>query len=207
MAAGMEDGVFGVRKREGDDDSFGLCVVYKGKPTHHLIKPGPDGILTVNNAAYGPFTDIESLITHLGEQNVRGWPVPLSTPLRLREKKASTKGSKRLKKASGSTGSQESLASQSSLTASAKLPPKWMHPVMTKEEANDFLKASKNGLADGTFFVRPHSESDKKYIITVAFQGKPTQHLVKKNKSTGFMEVNSKPAGEEKNIKGLIKVR
>ena len=61
----------------------------------------------------------------------------------------------------------------------------------------------KAGLDEGTFFVRPRNEPDT-WVITVAFKGRPTQHLVTKDDG-GLLVVNKRDAGGKKTIKGLIK--
>jgi hypothetical protein len=79
-AAGLNDGRFLCRsgKKPGD---FVLCVVYKGKPTHHLMTKGEDGNYIINKKSYGPFTKPNLLIKHLGKEGLKGWPVPLNKPV------------------------------------------------------------------------------------------------------------------------------
>eukprot|EP00039_Didymoeca_costata_P018674 m.334494 g.334494 ORF g.334494 m.334494 type:complete len:517 (+) comp17366_c0_seq1:136-1686(+) len=80
--AGLDDGRFLVRSRAGKKGQYVLCVVYKGKPTHHLIlKDEEDGLYRINKKSYGDFTKLKELITHLQGQGVKGWPVPLSLPV------------------------------------------------------------------------------------------------------------------------------
>jgi hypothetical protein len=62
-AAGMDDGQFCVRTKEGSS-ILALCVVFKGKPTHHMIDKNEDGVMTVNKKAFGDFTDVESVRGH-----------------------------------------------------------------------------------------------------------------------------------------------
>lgn len=47
---GTNDGQFLVREREGREgkDEYVLCVVYKGKPTHHLIAKDANGMFAIN---------------------------------------------------------------------------------------------------------------------------------------------------------------
>jgi hypothetical protein len=42
------DGAFFIRPR-GTPGEFILSVVYKGRPSHHLVKARPDGVYTVNS--------------------------------------------------------------------------------------------------------------------------------------------------------------
>jgi hypothetical protein len=44
------EGSYVVRSRGPE---YVLCVKFKGKLTHHLIKPNPEGIMTVNGKAFG----------------------------------------------------------------------------------------------------------------------------------------------------------
>ena len=48
------DGKFCVRKRA--EGGHVLCVVFRGKPTHHLIAADPDGTLKCNKKSYGSNT-------------------------------------------------------------------------------------------------------------------------------------------------------
>ena len=51
LAHSTESGTFAVRKQKG---KISLCVVYKGKPTHHIISKDPeDGVFQVNKKKYG----------------------------------------------------------------------------------------------------------------------------------------------------------
>ena len=72
---GLMDGRFLVRKRENPNE-FVLSVVYKGKPSHHLIKKNTRGILTIGTKEYGLHTELSELIKFLSKP-VKGWPVPL----------------------------------------------------------------------------------------------------------------------------------
>ena len=59
-AAGNVDGQFCIRDREGEPDNKALMVVYKGKPTHHLVKLGGDTV-TVNGKSFGAYSDLEEV--------------------------------------------------------------------------------------------------------------------------------------------------
>ena len=74
---GLNDGNYVVRSRAGKPNEYVLCVVYKGKPTHHLIAPNDSQQLCVNKKPYGGHSSIESLIGKL-QTKTDGWPVPLS---------------------------------------------------------------------------------------------------------------------------------
>ena len=61
---GMSDGTFGARRYARDGASAGayaLCVVYKGKFTHHEVVPGDDGVYIVNKMRFGNLTTIEQV--------------------------------------------------------------------------------------------------------------------------------------------------
>lgn len=78
-AKGLKDGRYLVRKREGQPGQYVLCVVYKNKPTHHLVAKDGDGLYAVNKKVYGDgFTDMPSAIAVLRQPGVKGWPVPLT---------------------------------------------------------------------------------------------------------------------------------
>ena len=71
---GNKDGNFLVR---GPEDKRVLSVVYKGAPTHHLVKVGEDGNLVLNKRAFGTTPSIAVLVETLKTAQ-KGWPVPLS---------------------------------------------------------------------------------------------------------------------------------
>lgn len=73
----QNDGQFLVYLREADHV---LCVVYRGKLTFHIIRPGADGTLTANKKVFGDSKNIDDLITALSaESPPGGWPVRLTT--------------------------------------------------------------------------------------------------------------------------------
>ena len=62
---GMSDGTFGARVYARDGalaGAYALCVVYKGKFTHHEAAPGDDGVYVVNKKMqFGNLTTIEQV--------------------------------------------------------------------------------------------------------------------------------------------------
>ena len=61
MSGPVEDGKFFVRIRPGYPNDYILAVVYKGKPTHHLIMYGEDQLYTVNRKAFGTHKTVEEV--------------------------------------------------------------------------------------------------------------------------------------------------
>lgn len=86
----QNDGQFLVYMREGDHV---LCVIYRGKLTLHIIKPGADGILTANKKVFGESKTIDALITALSaEPPPSGWPVRLTTSPPRKQNSCNKKG-------------------------------------------------------------------------------------------------------------------
>ncbi len=56
-----EDGKYMIRLRAGFANDYILAVIYKSKPTHHLILFGEDGQYTVNKKSFGPLKTIEQV--------------------------------------------------------------------------------------------------------------------------------------------------
>ena len=53
-----------VRSRAGKKTEFVLCVVYKGKPTHHLIsKNAETNFYTINKKSFGDFSKLKEVRT------------------------------------------------------------------------------------------------------------------------------------------------
>ena len=107
----MIDGKWFIRKR--DASTKVLCLVHKGKPTHHLIAKNDAGFLCVNRRQYGEFKNLQQLVTGLAKPGVDGWPTPLSTPV--------------LRKGG----------------SSMKSPPKWQFPESTTREQSEALVGGK----------------------------------------------------------------
>lgn len=79
--AGCEPNQFFLRTREGKKDEYVVCVVYKGKPTHHLMAKNPDtGIFMINKKSFGDFKTMPALVERL-QKPAPGWPVPLTNPV------------------------------------------------------------------------------------------------------------------------------
>lgn len=74
--AGLDDGRYLVRSREGKKTEFVLGVVYKGRPTHHLITK-VDGNYLINKKSYGTHAKVSALIATLQKKGTPKWPVPL----------------------------------------------------------------------------------------------------------------------------------
>lgn len=77
-AAGLDSGRFLVRTREKPGE-YVLCVVYKGKATHHLIKV-EDGVCKINKKSYNDPATVQELVSNLSKKTP-GWPIPLDKPV------------------------------------------------------------------------------------------------------------------------------
>ena len=63
-----------MRSRAGKKTEFVLCVTYKGKPTHHLIKKNEEtGFYGINGKQFGEYKKLADLIKHLGQPGVKNW--------------------------------------------------------------------------------------------------------------------------------------
>jgi hypothetical protein len=69
LSDGNEDGKFMVRLRSGSQTDFVLTVVYRGKPTHHLVLLGGDGLYTINRKAYGQHNAIDQ-VSHTSQYKI-----------------------------------------------------------------------------------------------------------------------------------------
>ena len=78
--AGLDNGRYLVRSRAGKKTEFVLGVVYKGKPTHHLISK-VDGNYLINKKSYGDHPKVSALIATLQKPGTPNWPVPLDKPV------------------------------------------------------------------------------------------------------------------------------
>eukprot|EP00049_Salpingoeca_infusionum_P006075 m.100957 g.100957 ORF g.100957 m.100957 type:complete len:554 (+) comp13187_c0_seq4:254-1915(+) len=76
MAQGQADGDFFVRPR-GDD--YVLVLLFKGKPTSHLMSE-QGGTWLINKRKYGPASSMEELVEML-RKPVKGWPQQLLRPI------------------------------------------------------------------------------------------------------------------------------
>ena len=73
---GMQQGDFIVR--EGQPGVNALCVVYKGRATHHKLAKNEDGMYEVNGKCYGNASSLKALVALLSSDPApTGWPVRL----------------------------------------------------------------------------------------------------------------------------------
>lgn len=71
-----QDGTFAIRER---GIGHVLCVVYRGRPTHHLIEK-VDGQFSINKKTYGnTASTLEELVEYFKKPQT-GWPVLLREP-------------------------------------------------------------------------------------------------------------------------------
>lgn len=175
MVKPFEDGKFVVRKHT-NAGQFVLCVVYKGKPTHHLMTTDDDDNILINKKKYKETSDIEELITYLGQKRP-GWPVPLDKP-------AGGGGGG----GGGTTGTP------------------WLHGSNVAKEDSETLLAAGGTLSpsdDGRFLIRKRADEGQ-FVLSLVYKGKATQHLIKPN-DEGTLVVNNKPyAGKVTAIEDLV---
>eukprot|EP00049_Salpingoeca_infusionum_P009044 m.150021 g.150021 ORF g.150021 m.150021 type:complete len:619 (-) comp14218_c0_seq1:274-2130(-) len=157
-----DDGTFLVRLRGEDTTQFVLTLVFRKRPTHHLIQSTPEQLLTINGKLFGEFLDLDQLITRLQESPPPpGWPVVLTT------------------KIANESASGPKKPSLDGL----------IHPVISKKEAEAVLEERK--LKAGIFLIRPRAADDPNaLVLSLPFRGKCTHHLLQK-KDEGFT-VNGK---------------
>jgi len=153
---GVSDGRFLVRTRSSNEHV--LSVVYKGKGTHHLIRPGENGFLLVNKKQYGESRTIEELVETL-RGSCKGWPVRLTT--------------------FPSNNKSNEEASENSEGGENVDDPEWLHNEITREEAEGIVK--ENGQIDGQFLVRKREGHPGQFVLCVVYKSKPTHHLIAKN--------------------------
>jgi len=71
-AAGLQDGRFLVRPRTGKKGQYVLCVVFRGKPTHHLIAKTPAGVYAINKKSYDGHKNVGGVRFFWGGACLRG---------------------------------------------------------------------------------------------------------------------------------------
>jgi hypothetical protein len=79
---GRSDGRFLVWERSGPRTvtEYVVSVIFKGKPTHHMVVSRDDGVLTINQQSFGDRRTITDLVKTLGHKQ-KGWPVALNMPV------------------------------------------------------------------------------------------------------------------------------
>ena len=115
-----------------------LNVVYKKKPTRHLIKDNGDGILSVNKKIYGDHTTIQSLIQSVMKPDLpTGWPVQLTNAITASGTTAAV-----LEKESTAVDRHETIQMTAAAGSSLSIQtPAWYFPIV-----------------DGTELSRPEAE-------------------------------------------------
>ena len=184
--ANAPDGTFFVRERE--DDNFALTVVFRAKPTHHLLlKTADTGKWTIKGQRCGPFDSMRQLIARL-QQPEPTWPVVLQFPVRAG--------------GGGGTGAAAAAAPpprpskpttlqlDMAPPSGAPAPPRWLHGKMSNQKAAKLMV----GGPDGTFLVRERGVGTE-YALSVMYKGRPTHHMLKHNAATGYWAANGQSTG------------
>lgn len=187
--AGLDDGRFLLRTREGKKGEYVLCVVYKGKPTHHLCSKNEEGLYAVNKKTYGGHEKISALVAQLSKKTA-GWPVPLDKPVH--------------RAGAGSTAPAPAPPAATTPAATAKPAAKggsYVHKGITRERAEELVTAA--GLDDGRFLCR-NGKKPGDFVLCVVYKGKPTHHLMGKGEDGGYV-INKKSYGPFKKPNLLIK--
>ena len=100
--ANKPDGTFLLRVREGQDsqDSFILCMLFRGKASHHKLTKDSGGKYVVNGKPMGNKNTVEDVINHM-RQSLDTWPIALSqgvyNPARPKPEKQAGKLAKAMK--------------------------------------------------------------------------------------------------------------
>ncbi len=178
--AGLDDGRFLLRTRPEKQGEYVLCVVYKGRPTHHLVKKNEEGMYTVNKKTYGNHSKVTALVNQLS-QKTAGWPVPLNKPVNREGVAAAAQAPTAIPAATGG-GS-------------------YVHKGINREQAEALL--SDAGLDDGRFLCRFGTRPGE-FVLCVVYKGRPTHHLMKKGED-GIFLINKKSYGAFKKPAQLIK--
>jgi hypothetical protein len=184
-----------------------MCVVFKGKPTHHLIVPNSEGMLTINKKTFKDAKTLKDLITAL-RQKQPGWPVALVKPIKNGKGSASkpvaagAAPKAKVKKSSVSSTTSSGGKKDSSKKSLKKKSPAWLHGPISKEEADELLLA--HSKEDGTYLVRSREGKKTEFVLGVIFKGKPTHHLIKKDE--GMYKINNKAYGEHSKVSQLIEL-
>ena len=188
-----DDGRFLIRAHS-EEGQYVLALVFKGKPSQHLIAPNAGGKLLVNKKGYGsPQTDISGLVAELAKKPA-GWPVAFTEYIDTSGAVVAW-GAAPPSKAPSPDGKKKSVKKKGSVKGSVRVSKPWLHDKMTNPAANALLKGS---TTDGTFLVRKHAGDT--YALSVIYKGKPTHHLLKAPKGEA-----STVGGKATGIKGLIK--
>jgi hypothetical protein len=221
---GGEDGSFMVRARNGQEDQFVLCVVFRGKPTHHLMAQTETGAYTINKKSYGegPHATMEALIMQLQKPGTKGWPVPLTKPcsggMKSRGVTAAPSTSSSIKRKSSSKKSKRgskkgSTKSRSSTTTPTPTPTPtavavvedfdWLYGSLSKEESGAYVLSNQEG-ADGSFLVRERDGHQGFFVLTVVFRSKATHHLIAPVDGTYTINKKKYGAGDQTTMQALI---
>jgi len=194
--AGLDDGRYLVRSRDGPNKGeYVLCVVFKSKATHHLIKRNEEGQYIINKKTYGGHQKIAQLIKQL-KTKTPGWPVVLTMPVPNPESQKNATES-----ASEGKGTEPPSKQNSSSSGGGGGGGGFMAGPISREEAEAAVAVG--GLADGNFVVRSRVNKPDEYVLCVVYKGKATHHLMGKNEDGNFV-VNKKPYGAHKTVEALI---
>ena len=174
LGGSAEQGTFFVYTRNAANNEYVLCLVYKNKPTHHLLRLDPDsGHWCVNKKAWGSKSRLDALIEQF-YGDVPGWPCRFT---------------RAVPPAAGSSTASSRGESNANQAAPAAARPIWLHGALSNDEAGSLVSATTNsdGIVDpGTFLVRelPGSVNSGVYALCVFYKGKPSHHKIAKEGPT-----------------------
>jgi len=181
LSQGTGDGTFFLRPRDGHPNDFVLCVVYKGKPTHHLVAE-IDGGWTVNKKKYGDYATIDEMVTALGSGTVARWPVPLKHAV-----------------AATAPATADKNSGDVDVNINSRKAEGWYHQrQMSKDESSALVLDA--GTTDGTFLVYDHSATG--HVLCVVFKDKPTHHLI--TEVDGKLVVNKRSYVDATTLEELV---
>ena len=199
---GGGDGTFLIWERSKTE--YAMTVIYRGKPTHHLIKKDQaTKEYMVGKTKFAGVKNLYKLVEKLSGPPSKTWPVQLQDGVRIppggespqnkfwermSTRKKSTKKSKEADAPPPSQKTSEPAGSGSTTS------PEWLHGELSKTEAETLVMSG--DASDGTYLVWERSSAPAAYGLTVIYNGKATHHAISRTdqvKSGGSFVVNKKP--------------
>ena len=164
MQGSSGDGSFVIRDTIGNPNLAGtwtMSIVYRGKPTHHLVSRDASGTLLISKKDWssGEWRNLGQLVASLSSNTLPpGWPVRLTVPC------------------GNAKSTSEPPALPQRQQPGYPQAENLIHPPMSKQQADD-LANDKLGGVDGNFFIRQRQEANNlQHVLTVIYKGRTTQH-------------------------------
>lgn len=196
LSGRSDDGYFLVRNYNVSSKQYALTVVYKGKPTHHLVK-APDDSSSVVNGKSTDVVGIAATVRFLREKRP-WWPVPLTDYV---PSESISDGSQESTNEATTKSANETPDSQKDATRLERAPQPEIHTLeqVKAEDTSEIEKEAVRQQAEAAALKKEADEAERLKLMKEAAEREDAED----SKVTGFHTLaNPFPEGEKSDSSG-----